>query len=253
MSEPSEIRSRFQPARYMTQATAASTTGTEVDTTSPARHPRLTKQTASTITSASRNERSNSHTDSSTTRGWSAMSLSSSPAGSVASMAAMRCCRRVPNVRMLPSRVIVTPMASAGAPLWRIVYCAGSSYPCRTSAISPIRSSWPCASSGTARMSSRLRNAPLVRSRTRSPCVSTLPAGASAFCRDIASNTALIGIPSATSLRCEISTYTFSGCLPSTSTLATIGTSSSCRLICSAWRFRSAKLKPSPCTTHSRL
>ena len=82
MSEPSEMRSRFQPIASITTATAPSTSGTEAATTMPVRQPRLTRLTASTMTSASSSERSNSHTASFTTSGWSATRSSSTPYGS---------------------------------------------------------------------------------------------------------------------------------------------------------------------------
>ena len=60
ISEPSETRSRFQPIASITSATTPSTIGTESPTTMPVRQPRLSRQTASTIASASSSERSNS-------------------------------------------------------------------------------------------------------------------------------------------------------------------------------------------------
>ena len=60
MSEPSEMRSRFQPIASITTATTPSTSGTESPTTMPVRQPRLNRLTASTIASASISERSNS-------------------------------------------------------------------------------------------------------------------------------------------------------------------------------------------------
>ncbi len=52
-----------------TTKTIASTKGTEVATTTPVRQPSETKLTASTIASASRNERMNSNTAAPTTFG----------------------------------------------------------------------------------------------------------------------------------------------------------------------------------------
>ena len=69
MSEPSEMRSRFQPIASITSATTPSTIGTDRPTTMPMRQPRLTRQTASTMASASSSERSNSQIDSLTTVG----------------------------------------------------------------------------------------------------------------------------------------------------------------------------------------
>ena len=69
ISDPSETRSRFQPIASITSATTPSTSGTESPTTMPVRQPRLIRQTASTIASASISERSNSQMDSLTTVG----------------------------------------------------------------------------------------------------------------------------------------------------------------------------------------
>ena len=60
ISEPSETRSRFQPIASITRATTPSTIGTDSPTTIPVRQPRLIRQTASTMPSASSSERSNS-------------------------------------------------------------------------------------------------------------------------------------------------------------------------------------------------
>ena len=79
ISEPSETRSRFQPIASITNATTPSTIGTESPTTMPVRQPRLSRQTASTMASASSSERSNSQIDSLTTVGWSATRSSSTP------------------------------------------------------------------------------------------------------------------------------------------------------------------------------
>ncbi len=69
MSAPSVTRCRSSPSIVIATNTIASTSGTEVATTSPERQPRLTKLTPSTIASASRNERVNSNTAASTTFG----------------------------------------------------------------------------------------------------------------------------------------------------------------------------------------
>ena len=53
MSEPSVIRSRLSPATFMTRSTTASTSGTDVATTRPERHPSDRKLTTSTMASAS--------------------------------------------------------------------------------------------------------------------------------------------------------------------------------------------------------
>ncbi len=117
ISAPSEMRSRFQPAACMTAATSASTSGTDAATTMPVRQPRNTKDTASTIASASRNERSNSQTDSATTRGWSAYCWISTPAGISCLIWAIRCSSALPKSSTLPFCCMVTPMARTGTPL----------------------------------------------------------------------------------------------------------------------------------------
>ena len=82
ISEPSEMRSRFQPIASITTATTPSTSGTEIATTRPVRQPRLTRLTAITMTSASISERSKSQIASFTVVGWSATRSSSTPCGS---------------------------------------------------------------------------------------------------------------------------------------------------------------------------
>jgi len=69
ISEPSEIRSRFQPMASITMATTPSTSGTDKATTMPVRQPRLSRLTMMTMTSASSSERSKSHTASPTVVG----------------------------------------------------------------------------------------------------------------------------------------------------------------------------------------
>ena len=69
ISAPSVMRCRSRPRNAIAMNTMASTSGTEVATTMPERQPSETKLTASTIASASRNERVNSNTAASTTLG----------------------------------------------------------------------------------------------------------------------------------------------------------------------------------------
>ncbi len=71
-------------------------------TTIPARTPRLTKLTSSTMTMASISAFVNSPTDSSTTCGWLAMSCGSIPTGRSASIRAMAALTACPMSRMLP-------------------------------------------------------------------------------------------------------------------------------------------------------
>ena len=68
----------------------------------PVRQPRKRKDTASTMASASRNERSNSQTDSATTRGWSAYCWICTPAGSSCRTCASRSSSARPKSSTLP-------------------------------------------------------------------------------------------------------------------------------------------------------
>ena len=121
MSEPSEMRSRFQPIASITIATTPSTSGTEMATIRPVRRPRLTRLTASTIASASISERSNSHTESFTVVGWSATRSISMPCGSSDCTFATASSTALPSSTTLPSSVITMPTISTSWPLWRIV------------------------------------------------------------------------------------------------------------------------------------
>ena len=69
MSAPSVTRCKSRPRNAIAMKTIASTSGTEVATTKPARQPSDRKLTASTIASASTKERVNSPTALSTTSG----------------------------------------------------------------------------------------------------------------------------------------------------------------------------------------
>jgi hypothetical protein len=79
ISEPSEMRSRFQPSAIIAMATTLSTSGTDNATTMPVRQPRLRRLTMMTMTSASSSDRSKSHTASLTVVGWSATRSNSTP------------------------------------------------------------------------------------------------------------------------------------------------------------------------------
>ncbi|MNK95664.1 hypothetical protein D3C87_1159110 [compost metagenome] len=68
---PREIRCMVMPLYSMNTNTIASTNGIEHATTSPARTPRLTKLTSSTITTASNKALVKPPTASSTTTAWS--------------------------------------------------------------------------------------------------------------------------------------------------------------------------------------
>ena len=73
----------------MATNTAASTSGIEIATTAPARRPRLTRLTASTMATASHSASMNSSTACSTVTGWSATSVGSIPTGRFAVISAM--------------------------------------------------------------------------------------------------------------------------------------------------------------------
>ena len=246
ISAPREMRSSAQPRACMTMATRPSTSGTEAATTMPVRQPRKTKLTASTMARASRKARSNSQTEASTTCGWSAYFSSVTPAGSSCCSVSSRASSARPSARMLPSRTMVTPIASTGSPLRRMLKLAGSSVPWRTVARASSRRvrgpSGPRTSMGRAATSAASRSAPPTRTKMRSGPCSAAPAGARAFCRASASRMGCGVRPSAASLRVENSTKTFSACRPRMSTLATPGTARRRRLISSAKRPCSGRL-----------
>ncbi len=127
MREPSVMRSRLSPATFMTTKTTASTSGTDVATTRPERHPRKTKLTTSTMASASTNERRNSPTDSSTTRGWSVIWSISTPVGTCALASAIASLSFLPSSRTLAPLVMATTTPTASLPLWRTMLSGGSS------------------------------------------------------------------------------------------------------------------------------
>ena len=172
MSEPSVMRSRLSPATFMTTSTTASTSGTDVATTRPERHPSEMKLTTSTMASASTNERRNSLTDSSTTRGWSVIWSISTPVGTCALASAIASLSRLPSSRTLAPLVMATTTPTASLPLWRTMLLGGSSYPRLTVAISPSRKVTPPASMGTSAMAASPLNAPVTRTSMRSALVS---------------------------------------------------------------------------------
>src|ERR1700712_546664 len=71
ISAPREMRCIEMPRYCITLKVIASTIGIASATTKPARRPKLTKLTASTITTASNSARTKPDTASSTTAGWS--------------------------------------------------------------------------------------------------------------------------------------------------------------------------------------
>ena len=81
ISAPSVMRCRSSDIAFMTMKTIASTSGTDSATTMPVRQPSATKETNSTIASASMKECTNSPTACSTTLGWSAICSTLMPCG----------------------------------------------------------------------------------------------------------------------------------------------------------------------------
>ena len=177
MRAPSVMRCRSMPSIAITTKVMASVTGTDRATTMPVRQPSDTKDTNSTMTSASRKERSNSNSDSSTTLGWSAIWVASMPCGTPAMKPRVAASTPAPKSRMLAPRAITTPTPSAGLPSWRISWSGGSTVPRVTAAMSPRRKVRPPASTGVSATAATPSRAPVTRSCTRAPTVSTVPAG----------------------------------------------------------------------------
>ena len=81
ISAPSEMRCRSMPVKLMTVNTAASTSGIDSATTAPARTPRLSRLTPSTMAIASHRASMKSSTACSTVTVWLATSTGSMPTG----------------------------------------------------------------------------------------------------------------------------------------------------------------------------
>src|SRR5262249_22864895 len=116
MSAPSETRSRFILAAYITVKTIASTSGTASATMIPLRHPSEMKLTASTMISASTKDSRNSPTDSATTFGWSAIWSSWMPIGIRALRRPIAAARLAPSSSTLPPSAMATTTPTAGLP-----------------------------------------------------------------------------------------------------------------------------------------
>ena len=119
ISAPSVMRCRSSDIAFMTMKTIASTSGTDIATTMPVRQPSATKETNSTIASASMKECTNSPTACSTTFGWSAICSTSMPCGTAFMKSAVAFSTSLPSSRMLAPLVVTMPMPSAGLPSWR--------------------------------------------------------------------------------------------------------------------------------------
>ena len=119
ISAPSVMRCRSIDIAFMTMKTMASTSGTDIATTMPVRQPSATKETNSTIASASMKECTNSPTACSTTFGWSAICSTLMPCGTAFMNSLVAFSTSLPSSRMLAPLVVTTPMPSAGLPSWR--------------------------------------------------------------------------------------------------------------------------------------
>ena len=117
ISAPSEMRCSEMPANCITTKVIASTSGIVSATTSPARRPRLTKLTTSTMATASNSARVKWPTASSTTTGWSETRCTPTPTGSSPMIWSISACSASPNSSRLAPAFM--PMASpiAGSPL----------------------------------------------------------------------------------------------------------------------------------------
>ena len=127
MSAPSEMRCSVTSMICMITKTMASTSGIETATTSPARSPRLTKLTASTMTTASTSALVKPPTASSTILGWSETRWMPTPMGSLPSMTCMRAFRSSPNFRRLALGRMAMASPIAGRPSTRNRAAGGSS------------------------------------------------------------------------------------------------------------------------------
>jgi len=109
ISAPSEIRCMVMPLYSIKTNTIASTSGIEQATTRPARMPRLTKLTASTITTASNSALVKPPTACLTTTAWSDTVWTPTPTGRSSTTRSMRFFSAAPNTCMLPPAFM--PMA----------------------------------------------------------------------------------------------------------------------------------------------
>ena len=127
ISAPSEMRCSVTPMICITTKTMASTSGIEIETTRPARTPRLTKLTASTITTASTSAWVKPPTASSTMRGWSETRWMPTPIGSLALIRRIRAFRSSPKCSRLAFGRMAMARPIAGLPSTRNSAAGGSS------------------------------------------------------------------------------------------------------------------------------
>jgi len=111
------MRCRLMSNASMNTNTIASTRGMLIATTRPARSPRLTRLTMSTMPMASNSPRVKWPTDSSTTSGWFATRCTSMPTGRSLSMRFSSFSSAAPRSSTLPPFAIDTPIPIADAPL----------------------------------------------------------------------------------------------------------------------------------------
>jgi hypothetical protein len=250
MSAPSEMRCSSMSSRYMARKVSASTSGMHSATTKPVRMPSEKKLTTSTIATASKRLFLNSCTDSCTTRGWSDTAWTCTPTGRLACTRCTVACSCSPRrITSLPLRML-TARPTAGCPLWRMVATAGSTMPRFTSAMSPRRNTRSPARMPMLRMLSTESNSPLTVRRTCSDVVCTVPAASTALvCASVAAMSDG-SMPSEASLALDASTYTFSSCAPTRSTLLTSATRRNSLRAASAWSRSSASEKPSPVSAY---
>ena len=116
ISAPVETRCRSMPNTFMPRKVAASTSGMLSATTRPARRPRLSRLTASTMITASISEWMKMPTASPTIFGWSLTLPYSTPTGRSALSCCMRASRLRPSCSTSPLGTIEMAMPMASRP-----------------------------------------------------------------------------------------------------------------------------------------
>ncbi len=110
----------------MTTKVMASTSGIDNATTKPARRPRLMKETASTMATASNSARVKPDTASLTMTGWSATRCTPTPTGRSASTLSISLCSASPNSSRLAFGFMPMARPIASWPLKRNSAVGGS-------------------------------------------------------------------------------------------------------------------------------
>ncbi len=235
----------------MATSTPASTSGTLMATTMPARQPRLAKLTSSTMPSAARKLAWKSAMSAATTADWSFSGASATPSGRVGRICATCAATWRPSSRTLPPSAMLMPRPSAGRPSTRMVEAGGSATVRAMAAKSPRRSRWPPPCTGSAASAAGPSSAGRVQTRMRSVAVSTKPLATTLFSWRMAASTSSSVTPSSASLRYDTSTASCSCCWPTSATLPTPGRPTSRSRTSSATCFSSGRLKPSPVRAYS--